>query len=150
MLNVLNNPILTLQLGILLGLMGRIVKGCVREVSLAQVSCILMYVYVAPPIPVGAWLMALGLRQHIEYYYITDIDMDKLQHQLMALDFRMARRKLLQNILTTPAQNPTVEEHKHEKEEHKHEKEEGRHIKRFYIMNFITMSCSSPIHEKAL
>ena len=24
--------------------MGRIVKGCVREVSLAQVSCILMYV----------------------------------------------------------------------------------------------------------
>ena len=29
--------------------MGRIVMGCVREVSLAQVSCILMYVYVAPP-----------------------------------------------------------------------------------------------------
>ena len=46
---VLNNPILTLQLGILgklLGLMGRIVKGCVREVSLAQVSCILMYICV--------------------------------------------------------------------------------------------------------
>ena len=35
----------------------------VREVSLAQVSCILMYVYVAPPTPVGAWSMALGLRQ---------------------------------------------------------------------------------------
>ena len=36
-LNVLNNPILTRQLGILwilLGLMGRIVKGCVTEVSL--------------------------------------------------------------------------------------------------------------------
>ena len=52
MLSVLNNPVLTLQLGILgklLWLMGRIVKGCVREVSLAQVSCILMYVYVAPP-----------------------------------------------------------------------------------------------------
>ena len=49
MLNVLNNPVLTLQLGKLLGLMGRIVKGCVREVSLAQVSC-----YVAPPTPVGA------------------------------------------------------------------------------------------------
>ena len=32
MLNLLNNPVLTLQLGILLGLMGRIVKGCVREV----------------------------------------------------------------------------------------------------------------------
>ena len=72
MLSVLNNPVLTLQLGILgklLGLMGRIVKGCVREVSLAQVSCILMYVYVAPPTPVGAWSMALGLRQRFEYYY---------------------------------------------------------------------------------
>ena len=72
MLSVLNNPALTLQLGILgklLGLMGRIVKGCVREVSLAQVSCILMYVYVAPPTPMGAWSMTLGLRQHFEYYY---------------------------------------------------------------------------------
>ena len=56
--------------GKLLGLMGRIVKGCVREVSLAQVSCILMYVYVAPPTPVGAWPMALGLRQRFEYYYL--------------------------------------------------------------------------------
>ena len=71
MLNVLNNLVLTLQLGILgilLGLMGRIVKGCVRGVSLAQVSCILMYDYVAPPTPVGAWSMALGLRQRIYYY----------------------------------------------------------------------------------
>ena len=71
MLSVLNNPVLTLQLGILgklLGLMGRIVKGCVREVSLAQVSCILIYVYVAPPTPVGAWSMALGLQQRFEYY----------------------------------------------------------------------------------
>ena len=58
-------------LGKLLGLMGKIVKGCVREVSLAQVSCILMYVYVAPPTPVGAWSMALGLRQCFEYYYYT-------------------------------------------------------------------------------
>ena len=48
---------------------GRMVKGCVREVSLAQVSCILMYIYVAPPTPVGAWSMALGLRQRFEYYY---------------------------------------------------------------------------------
>ena len=48
-------------------LMDRMVKGCVREVSLAQVSCILMYVYVAPPTPVGAWSMALGLRRRIEY-----------------------------------------------------------------------------------
>ena len=69
MLSVLNNPVLTLQLGKLLWLMGRIVKGCVREVSLAQVSCILMYVYVAPPTPVGAWSMALGLRQRFVYYY---------------------------------------------------------------------------------
>ena len=72
MLSVLNNPVLTLQLGILgklLGLMGRIVKRCVREVSLAQVRCILMYVCVAPPTPVGAWSMALGLRQRFEYYY---------------------------------------------------------------------------------
>ena len=71
MLSVLNNPVLTLQLGILgklLGLMGRIVKRCVMEVSLAQVSCILMYVYVAPPTPVGAWSMAFGLRQRFEYY----------------------------------------------------------------------------------
>ena len=61
--------VLTLQLGILGKLLGRIVKGCVREVSLAQVSCILMYVYVAPPAPVGAWSMALQLRQRFEYYY---------------------------------------------------------------------------------
>ena len=38
----------------------------IRDVSLAQVSCILMYVYVPPPTPVGAWSMALGLWQHIE------------------------------------------------------------------------------------
>ena len=44
-------------------------KGYVMEVSLAQVSCILIYVYVALPTPVGAWSMALGLRQCIEYYY---------------------------------------------------------------------------------
>ena len=51
--------------------MGRIAKGCVREVSLAQVSCVLMYVYVAPPTPVGAWSMALRLRQRFEYYYYS-------------------------------------------------------------------------------
>ena len=44
-------------------------KGCAREVSLAHVSCILMYVYVAPPTPVGAWSMALGLRHRSEYYH---------------------------------------------------------------------------------
>ena len=72
-MGVLNNPALTLQLGILgklLGLMGRIVKGCDREVSLAQVSYTLMYVYVAPPTPVGAWSVALGIRRHFEYYCI--------------------------------------------------------------------------------
>ena len=63
------NLILTLQLGILGKLLARIVMGCIRELSLAQVSCVLMYVYVAPPTPVGAWSMALGLRQRIEYYY---------------------------------------------------------------------------------
>ena len=55
MLNVLNNPILTLQLGSWVGSMSRILKGCVREVSLVQVSCIPMYVYVGPPTPVGAF-----------------------------------------------------------------------------------------------
>ena len=69
-INVPNDPILTLQLGILgkmLGLMGRIGKVCVREVSLA-LSCILMYVCVAPPTPVGAGSIALGLQQCIECY----------------------------------------------------------------------------------
>ena len=28
-----------------------------------------LYIYVAPPTPVGAWSMALGLRQRFEYYY---------------------------------------------------------------------------------
>ena len=40
-LHVLNNPALTIQLGIfgiLQGLMGRIVNGSVREVSMAQVT----------------------------------------------------------------------------------------------------------------
>ena len=31
----------------------------------------LMYVYVAPSTPVGAWSMALGLRQRFEYYVYT-------------------------------------------------------------------------------
>ena len=37
------------DLGDIAGVNGQNNKGCVREVSLAQVSCILMYVYVAPP-----------------------------------------------------------------------------------------------------
>ena len=38
---------------------------CVREVSLAQVSCVMMYVFVGPPTLVGAWSMALVLWQLI-------------------------------------------------------------------------------------
>ena len=74
MLNLLNNPVLTLQLGILwilLGLMGRIVKGCVREVYKHGTGK--LYVYVALPTPVGVWSMALGLRQRIYYYYQLQI-----------------------------------------------------------------------------
>ena len=70
MLNVLNNPVFTHQLailGILQELIGRIVKRCVREVSLAQVTDV--HTYVALPTPVGAWSMALGLRRRIVYYY---------------------------------------------------------------------------------
>ena len=40
--------------------MGRIVKGCVREVSLAQVSCILMYVYVCSVHTSGCVVDGLG------------------------------------------------------------------------------------------
>ena len=74
--HVVNNPVLTLQLGILehgrlLRLMDRIVKGCVREVSLAQVGCKLMNVYVVLPTAVGAWSMALGLQQRFKYYYCS-------------------------------------------------------------------------------
>ena len=53
-----NNLVLCLQpgiLGILLGLECGMIRDCAREVSLAQVSCILMYIcYVAPPTLVGA------------------------------------------------------------------------------------------------
>ena len=102
MLSVLNNPVLTLQLGILgklLGLMGRIVKRCVMEVSLAQVSCILMYVYVAPPTPVGAWSMALGLRQRFEYYY----------YYLVCIQEFYADSRVLDNIiLLLKSSHPSV------------------------------------------
>ena len=71
-LSVLNNLVLTLQLGILgklLGLMGRIVKGCVREVSLAQVSCIYTDVCLCCSAQWVRGSMALGLRRRFEYYY---------------------------------------------------------------------------------
>ena len=57
-------------------------KRCVREVSLAQVSCILMYVYVAPPTPVGAWSMALGLRQR--FIIIITRDMGEISFSMDA------------------------------------------------------------------
>ena len=47
-------------------LMGRIVKGCVRQVSLAQVSCILMYIYVAPP-TYGSVLSIKGCNETVLY-----------------------------------------------------------------------------------
>ena len=67
-MHVLTNPILSLQPGIYL-LRGGMVSDCVREVSLAQVSLILTYVYVAPPTLVGVWSMVLGLLWRIEHYY---------------------------------------------------------------------------------
>ena len=63
-MHVLTNPVLSLQPGIL---WGGTVSDCVREVSLEQVSSILMNVYVALPTLVGAWSMALGLWWHLEY-----------------------------------------------------------------------------------
>ena len=45
---------------VILGVKGRDCTG------LAQVSCTVMYAYVAPHTLVGAWSMSLGLRRHIE------------------------------------------------------------------------------------
>ena len=74
--------------------MGRIVKGCVREVSLAQVSCILMYVYVA----VGAWSMALGLRQRFEYYLIEVHSLHNLHHNILKLATKRIRLAFLLHL----------------------------------------------------
>ena len=71
-MHVRNNTLLSLQLGflgILFGLKCGMVRDCAREVSLVQVSCVMMFVFVAPPTLVGAWPMALVLWQLIEYYY---------------------------------------------------------------------------------
>ena len=73
------------DLGEIAGVNGQIVKGCVREVSLAQVSCILMYVYVPLPTPLGAWSMALGLQQRI--YYFTIISTHSQRLNLDGLNF---------------------------------------------------------------
>ena len=48
---------------------------CVREVSLTLVSfthLILVGMYVAPPMRIGAWLMARVLWQRIEYLFNTN------------------------------------------------------------------------------
>ena len=55
-MHVHNIPLLSLQmgfLGILFGL--KCGWGCARVVSLAQVSCIVIEIFVAPPNLVGAW-----------------------------------------------------------------------------------------------
>ena len=63
-MNLLTNPILSLQPGILGILRGGMVSGCVREV-------ILKYVNVAPLTLVGAWCMALGLWRRIYYTHTS-------------------------------------------------------------------------------
>ena len=60
--NALNGPVLALRLrimGMLPGLLGTRVSRC-WEVSLAQVSWMIVYVYVAPPLTMGAWSMAMA------------------------------------------------------------------------------------------
>ena len=82
MLSVLNNPVLTLQLGILgklLGLMGRIVKGGKPPGTGKLYTDVCLC---APPTPVGAWSMALGLRQH---FIIIGGDRDTYYNHLLQL-----------------------------------------------------------------
>ena len=69
MLSVLNNPVLTLQLDLdeIAGVNGQNSEGMCQGGKPGTGK--LMYVYVAPSTPVGAWSMALGLRQRFEYYY---------------------------------------------------------------------------------
>ena len=65
-LYVLSNPVLTLPpgLGDIAGVNEQNSKVMSQE-GKPGTSCILMYVCVAPPTPVGAWSMALGLWRHI-------------------------------------------------------------------------------------
>ena len=60
MLNVLNNPVLTGEIA------GQNSKGMCQGGKSGTGK---LYTYVALLTPAGAWSMALGLRQHIEYYY---------------------------------------------------------------------------------
>ena len=54
------------------GVNGQNSKGMCQGGKPGTGKCILMYVYVAPPTPVGVWSMVLGLRQRIEYYYYPE------------------------------------------------------------------------------
>ena len=65
MLSVLNNPVLTLQLR---EIAGENSEGMCQG---GKPGTGKLYVYVAPPTPVGAWSMALGLRQRFEYYLLA-------------------------------------------------------------------------------
>ena len=56
--------------------MGRIVKGCVR----GKPGTGKLYTDVAPPTPVDAWSMALGLQQRFEYYIYIRILFIKMHH----------------------------------------------------------------------
>ena len=67
------------------------VQDCTSEVSLAKVSCLMMYTYVAPPTLVGAWSMALVLRQRIEYYYYLILGVCLLKEIPMAWSALRAR-----------------------------------------------------------
>ena len=57
------------DLGDLLGLRGRVVRICVSLTLVSFTNLILVWMYVVPPMRMGAWLMARVLRQRIEYYY---------------------------------------------------------------------------------
>ena len=59
------------DLGEIAGVNGQNSEGMCQGGKPGTVSSILMYVNVAPPTPVGAWSLALGLRQRFEYYCKT-------------------------------------------------------------------------------
>ena len=72
-MHLYNNPLLCLRPGILGDIAGvkvRIGKGLYQG---GKPASILMFVYVAPPIIVGVWSMALVLRQRIEYYFYSPL-----------------------------------------------------------------------------
>ena len=66
MLSVLNNATLTGNLGEIAGVNGQNSEGMCQG---GKPGTGKLNTDVAPPTPVGAWSMALGLRQRFEYYY---------------------------------------------------------------------------------